>query len=111
MQVVQMASQWKLKVQVYQTLEAPHLAYPHPVSRQVMSAPTLPPPALAPNRRLRCNRGRQKEFVDTEKSMGRTSPAEISSLVGYAGGVKVGTSVSGDCSGGNGVERCTGNLG
>lgn len=30
--------------------------------------------------------GRQKEFVDTEKSLGRTDPAQISALVGYAGG-------------------------
>lgn len=30
--------------------------------------------------------GRQKDFVDTEKSLGRTDPAQISALVGYAGG-------------------------
>ena len=33
-----------------------------------------------------CFWGRQKDFVDTEmKQLGRTSPAEISALVGYAG--------------------------
>lgn len=30
--------------------------------------------------------GRQKDFVDTEKSLGRVEPAQISALVGYAGG-------------------------
>lgn len=30
--------------------------------------------------------GRQKDFVETEKSLGRTDPAQISALVGYAGG-------------------------
>lgn len=30
--------------------------------------------------------GRQKDFVDTEKALGRTDPAQISALVGYAGG-------------------------
>jgi hypothetical protein len=34
-------------------------------------------------------RGRQKDFVDAEKALGRTSPADISSLVGYAAGKKV----------------------
>lgn len=32
-----------------------------------------------------CCRGRQKDFVDTELRLGRTDPAEISALVGYAG--------------------------
>ncbi|KAG1665553.1 hypothetical protein FOA52_000699 [Chlamydomonas sp. UWO 241] len=36
-----------------------------------------------------CFWGRQKEFVDTEKLMGRL-PAQISSVVGYAGGPKAG---------------------
>lgn len=39
--------------------------------------------------------GRQKDFVDTEKSLGRTDPAQISALVGYAGG-QVRRAVSGD---------------
>ena len=30
--------------------------------------------------------GRQKDFVDAERALGRTDPAQISSLVGYAGG-------------------------
>lgn len=30
--------------------------------------------------------GRQKDFVDTEKSLGRIEPAQISAIVGYAGG-------------------------
>lgn len=30
--------------------------------------------------------GRQKDFVETEKTLGRTDPAQISALVGYAGG-------------------------
>jgi hypothetical protein len=30
--------------------------------------------------------GRQKDFVDTEKSLGRVEPAQISAIVGYAGG-------------------------
>lgn len=34
--------------------------------------------------------GRQKDFVDTEKALGRTDPAAISSLVGYAGGRQTG---------------------
>lgn len=34
----------------------------------------------------RCFWGRQKEFVDTEKSLGR-KPDEISAVTGYAGGI------------------------
>jgi hypothetical protein len=30
--------------------------------------------------------GRQKDFVDAEQALGRTTPADISALVGYAGG-------------------------
>eukprot|EP00882_Tetradesmus_deserticola_P025245 GHRQ01027712.1.p1 GENE.GHRQ01027712.1~~GHRQ01027712.1.p1 ORF type:complete len:175 (+),score=80.37 GHRQ01027712.1:84-608(+) len=37
-----------------------------------------------------CFWGRQKDFVDTEQRLGRTSPADISALVGYAGGQKAG---------------------
>eukprot|EP00878_Enallax_costatus_P014352 GHUV01015012.1.p2 GENE.GHUV01015012.1~~GHUV01015012.1.p2 ORF type:complete len:184 (+),score=61.47 GHUV01015012.1:115-666(+) len=37
-----------------------------------------------------CFWGRQKDFVDTEKALGRTDPAVISSLVGYAGGRQTG---------------------
>ncbi|KIY93771.1 hypothetical protein MNEG_14190 [Monoraphidium neglectum] len=37
-----------------------------------------------------CFWGRQKDFVDAEKALGRTSPADISSLVGYAAGKKTG---------------------
>lgn len=39
---------------------------------------------------LYCCRGRQKDFVDVERAMGRTDPAAISALVGYAGGTQVG---------------------
>ena len=31
-------------------------------------------------------RGRQKDFIDTEKSLGRLSPETMSAVVGYAGG-------------------------
>ncbi|WIA37212.1 hypothetical protein OEZ86_014164 [Tetradesmus obliquus] len=37
-----------------------------------------------------CFWGRQKDFVDTELRLGRTSPADISALVGYAGGKATG---------------------
>eukprot|EP00879_Flechtneria_rotunda_P005275 GHRR01005561.1.p1 GENE.GHRR01005561.1~~GHRR01005561.1.p1 ORF type:complete len:301 (+),score=93.10 GHRR01005561.1:176-1078(+) len=37
-----------------------------------------------------CFWGRQKDFVDTEKALGRTNPAAISALVGYAGGKQAG---------------------
>lgn len=37
-----------------------------------------------------CFWGRQKDFVDTERSLGRVDPAEISSVVGYAGGAREG---------------------
>ncbi|KAI8473868.1 MAG: hypothetical protein J3K34DRAFT_409441 [Monoraphidium minutum] len=37
-----------------------------------------------------CFWGRQKDFVEAEKALGRTSPDQISSLVGYAAGKKAG---------------------
>jgi hypothetical protein len=35
-------------------------------------------------------RGRQKDFIDTEKALGRSQPADMSALVGYAGGTAAG---------------------
>lgn len=66
---------------------------PHPPGRAFAAARRPLSPAI----RFRNRRGRQKDFVDTEKALGRTSPTQISSLVGYAGGVKVGVYV---CEGG-----------
>ncbi|GBF95248.1 peptide methionine sulphoxide reductase [Raphidocelis subcapitata] len=37
-----------------------------------------------------CFWGRQREFVEAEKALGRTSPDQISALVGYAGGAQAG---------------------
>jgi hypothetical protein len=37
-----------------------------------------------------CCRGRQKDFIDTEKALGRSQPSDMSALVGYAGGTAAG---------------------
>lgn len=42
--------------------------------------------AAAASPPVSCPGGRQKDFVDTERSLGRSSPEQISALVGYAGG-------------------------
>lgn len=60
---------------------------PHPGHRPLISMPLLTPILNPGLDQIGCFWGRQKDFIETEKRLGRPE-SQVSALVGYAGGVE-----------------------